>query len=252
MTSSPAPPPLDAGDAEVDIKADITNGCVASLYLLSLYNPTTKKVQSDQTPLTEALYEVVDNHKHFLPLDLRDKMKLCIDEGSHALGFFRNGLFVGLTNRYAPRYYERCLKAHMDTISITIRFPPNVISTASTAPTSGNSMFTTTSGGSTIITRNSTAGIKDIIDAKGFQKKEFTAMRSTSDKMGWYTDLVTHGSSCGIFIPPWDEVVRGDTMGTKWEAAKIGSKKHGERRTMKKKIYKLLRQDSYFPKDCST
>jgi hypothetical protein len=41
-------------------------------------------------------------------------------------------------------------------------------------------------------------------------------------------------------------------MGTKWEAAKIGSKKHGERRTMKTEIYKLLCQDSYFPKDCST
>ena len=88
MTSSPAPPPLDAGDADDDITADITNGCAASVSLLSLYNPTTKKVQSNQTPLTEALYELVDNHKHFLPLDVRDKMKLCIDEGSHNLGFF--------------------------------------------------------------------------------------------------------------------------------------------------------------------
>ena len=107
MTSSPAPPPLEAAYAEVDIKADITNGCVASLSCMSLYNPTTKKVQSDQTPLTEALYELVDNHKHFLPLDVRDKMKLCIDEVSHTLGFFCNGLFVGLRTRYAPRYYER-------------------------------------------------------------------------------------------------------------------------------------------------
>jgi hypothetical protein len=187
MTSSPAPPPLDAGDADVDIMSDITNGCAASLSLLSLYNSTTKKTQSDQTPLTEALYELVDNHKHFLPLDVRDKMKLCINEGSHTLVFFRNGLFVGLTTRYAPRYYERCLKAHMDTIPITIRFPANVISTTSTPPTTGNSVFTTPSGGSTIITSDSTAGIKDIIDTKGFQKKEFTAMRTTSDKMGWYT-----------------------------------------------------------------
>lgn len=98
------------------------------------------------------------------------------------------------------------------------------------------------------ITTTSVAGINAVLDAKQFLKVEYSKMRSVGDRMGWYVDLVTHGSSCGYFVPPWDSVVQGNAMGNKWVKSLIGTKKHAERVEMSQGIYKLLRQEEMFPK----
>ena len=57
----------------------------------------------------------------------------------------------------------------------------------------------------------------------------------------WYKDLVSHGATHGVFIPPYESIVEEDIMGELWDRLPEGKK--AQKADMSQVIYSLLRME---------
>jgi hypothetical protein len=65
-----------------------------------------------------------------------------------------------------------------------------------------------------------------------------------------YSIIVSHGTICGVFLPPWDIMLSDLIIGRYWSKKLLGETIHGRRRTMESHVHKLLFTDGLFSKDC--
>ena len=84
------------------------------------------------------------------------------------------------------------------------------------------------------------------VNRKDFLKEICSPLDEMDELERWYKDLVSHGATYGIFIPPFESIEEDNIMGMMWD--QLPSDKQNQKGVMSQLIYRMMRTDGVISK----